>query len=494
MSEKDFFTRAQEDFKKMDEAIDAISQAIFPFYPVQPLGKVEPIIQTKSYLPNEESECLDYEIFTNRCLHLSVLDLQKISKYHLHFKQISLVLADLRSFEIDSTANLWEMKTLGEMTFQDCTFETISVYLGTFKRLIFINCVFQSNVIFGQCVFEELVFRNCIFESRVIITETNFRGVTRFKCNFQGEVNFSNCVFGENGNKNSRVYFDKSIFSKASIFAETMFYGETTSFYEVTFEQIPIFAHVLFQTNLNLVNTYLVFDYDQTYKMIVGEDHKESIFINNIRQKEANEFRDSFRIFKNILSKEGNILDASNYHRVELYCKEIELNFKVFKIFSKDWIDKWQLCFYRHTSDHHTDLFKIVSWIIAAIGVFGLSLLGCRYGLDFEKFLVKHSQNIYVSFFNVDWIVQSKAICLAYWVGFWSLFWKKSRIIFFSFVALSMCFISFKSILSIEKLISSEKVSANPLENLIIVLYMIVMVILFFSLQKTARKNSIIPN
>lgn len=493
MSDKDFFMRAQEDFKKMDEAIDAISQAIFPFYPVQPWGKVEPIIQTKSYLPNEESECLDYEIFTNHCLHLGVLDLQKISKYHLHFKQISLVLTDLRSFEVDSTANLWEMKTLGEMTFQDCTFRVISVHLCTFRRLIFINCIFQSNVIFGQCVFEELVFRNCVFEGRAIITESNFRGVTRFKCNFKGEVDFINCTFGENRSKNSRVYFDKSIFSKASIFAETMFYGETTSFYKVTFEQIPIFAQVLFQTNLNLVNTYLDFDYDQTYKMIVGENHEESIFVNNIQQK-ANDFRDSFRIFKNTLSKEGNILDASNYHRVELYCKEIELNFKVFKIFSKDWIDKWQLCFYRHTSDHHTDLLKIVSWIIVTIGIFGLSLLACRYGLDFEKFLVKYSQNNYVRFFDVNWITQSRAIGLIYWMGFWSLFWKQARMAFFSFVALSMCLISFKSILGVGKLISPERVSINPLENFLVALYVIIMIVLFFSLQKTARKNSIAPN
>lgn len=494
MSEKDFFTRAQEDFKKMDEAIDAISRAIFPFYPVQPLGRVEPIIQTKSYLPDEESECLDYEICADQCLMLNTLKLWRISKYRLFFKQLSLQLGNYYGdFGADFVDNRMEMKTLGEMTFQDCTFETISVLLSTFRKLIFIDCVFQSDVIFGQCVFEELVFRNCIFEDRVTITKSNFRGVTQFKCNFKGEVDFINCVFGENGSKNSRVYFDGSIFSKASIFAKTMFYGEITSFYEVTFEQIPNFTQVLFQTNLNLVNTYLDFDYDQTYKMIVGENYEESIFVKNIRQK-ANDFRDSFRIFKNILSKEGNILDASNYHRVELYCKEIELNFKVFKIFSKDWIDKWQLCFYRHTSDHHTDLFKIVSWVIVAIGVFGLSLLGCRYGLDFEKFLVKHSQNIYVSFFNVDWIVQSGAICLAYWVGFWSLFCKKGRIIFFSFVVLSMCFISFKSILGIEKLISSEKASANPLENLLIVLYMIMMVVLLFSLQKTARKNSITPN
>lgn len=42
--------------------------------------------------------------------------------------------------------------------------------------------------------------------------------------------------------------------------------------------------------------------------------------------KFANDFRDSFRTFKNALVKDNNLLDASNFHKCELYCKEIELN------------------------------------------------------------------------------------------------------------------------------------------------------------------------
>lgn len=493
MSDKDFFMRVQEDFEKMDEVIDEICQALFPPYPIpQAIGKVEPIIQTKSYAPNEEDECLDYEIYARRHLDLNVLKLWRIPEYCLFFKQSFLRLGNYYGgFGTDFIDNRWEMRTIGEMTFQDCTFGEICIHLCTFKKLIFQNCVFQKRASFAKCIFEEIVFQNCIFEDEVIITESHFKGTAKFECSFKKEVNFSDCIFGEIGIKNSRVYFDRSIFCKAPFFARARFYGEITSFYKVIFEQIPNFTQALFQTNLNLVNTYLNFDYDVTFEIIKGRNCQNNF---SIVQQKANDFRDSFRIFKNTLSKEGNILDASNYHRVELYCKEIELDSKVSKLFSRDWIDKWQLCFYRHTSDHHTDLFKIVSWIIVAIGFFGLSLLGCRYGLDFEKFLVKYSQNIYVSFFNVDWIVQSKVICLVYWVGFWSLFWKQARIIFFSFVVLSMCLISFKSILGVAKLLGSERVSVSPLENLLIVLYAIIMIVLLFSLQKTARKNSIAPN
>ncbi|MEE6620391.1 hypothetical protein VWN47_10825, partial [Campylobacter jejuni] len=47
-------------------------------------------------------------------------------------------------------------------------------------------------------------------------------------------------------------------------------------------------------------------------------------FIENIEEKPldkfANDFRDSFRTFKNALIKDNNLLDASNFHKYELYC------------------------------------------------------------------------------------------------------------------------------------------------------------------------------
>ena len=46
----------------------------------------------------------------------------------------------------------------------------------------------------------------------------------------------------------------------------------------------------------------------------------------------ANDFRDSFRGFKSALIKDNNLLDASEFHRCELYCKEIELYSKETKI------------------------------------------------------------------------------------------------------------------------------------------------------------------
>ena len=58
---------------------------------------------------------------------------------------------------------------------------------------------------------------------------------------------------------------------------------------------------------------------------------------------------------KNTLIRQNNLLDASQWHKLELYAKEIELDSKKPSILSRDWIDKWILRFYRHTSDQQTD-------------------------------------------------------------------------------------------------------------------------------------------
>ena len=53
--------------------------------------------------------------------------------------------------------------------------------------------------------------------------------------------------------------------------------------------------------------------------------------INNIDKciSITNDFRDGFRLMKHTLNNKGNALDASLFHRLELYCKELELEFSL---------------------------------------------------------------------------------------------------------------------------------------------------------------------
>ena len=114
----------------------------------------------------------------------------------------------------------------------------------------------------------------------------------------------------------------------------------------------------------------------------------------------ANDFRDSFRIFKSALIKENNNLDASEFHKLELYCKEIELgesihtggiqaqseedvrkNTKPFK----ESIDWFLLKFYRKLSEHHTDLLRVLNNLILLIALYAGFIYISNFKIDDAK-------------------------------------------------------------------------------------------------------------
>ncbi|HGG0724061.1 TPA: hypothetical protein ACJFDM_001700, partial [Campylobacter jejuni] len=146
------------------------------------------------------------------------------------------------------------------------------------------------------------------------------------------------------------------------------------SFYEANFEKSFIFFQNIIKGNLNAINANLNFTFDNLEEKI-EQEYQE---FNKNKKKEdkksldkfANDFRDSFRTFKNALIKDNNLLDASNFHKYELYCKEIELkqnwdkkgeNVKNTTDLEKnvsrirDFVDFLLLGFYRKLCDHHTD-------------------------------------------------------------------------------------------------------------------------------------------
>lgn len=243
------------------------------------------------------------------------------------------------------------------------------------------------------------------------------------------------------------------------------------------FHNIPIFQ---------LVNSSLSFDYDTTHQVIKDENnHRRVFFLLSQTIQNANDFRDSFRLFKNTFSKEGNLLDASNYHRVELYCKEIELDSKLKESWTwRDWIDKWQLRLYRHTSDHHTDLLKIISWVIVAIGVFGLGFFVAKCYQDISN--LSHLSPCGI------------ALSLAGMIGlgiFWTIGYIPKVFLFAGIGFIPTLWIScYKPTLIFGAMNLIDKTPRSGFENFLLVLYTLVMILLLFSLQKTARKNSIIPS
>ncbi|EAJ8483616.1 hypothetical protein BOS18_08425, partial [Campylobacter jejuni] len=212
--------------------------------------------------------------------------------------------------------------------------------------------------------------------------------------------------------------------------------------------------------------------------------------------KFANDFRDSFRIFKSALIKDNNLLDASNFHKYELYCKEIELKNKKGKTF-KDVVDRWQLLFYRKLCDHHTNLILNLKWFIVIVGFFTSILFGLRYGdgnlmqfFNKDSDLLKMLKNI----LNIKALNDSNATYLILLYSFIGLFFVRTFFIFYYLVIfiLMLAISPYNLFTMINFAIRHE--TNSFLENIIIIIYTLSIVLIIFSLQKTARKNSIVPS
>ena len=426
-------------FANIDKAQAEIWHTLFPYLPATPenLAQIQPRIRTKSFLPNEEiPPILEFDITPNHPLVLNTLRLWRLAQYHLHFTNIPNITINQMYLDIgnDIQDNRYERKTLGKFTFRGCTFKEIhTMGLCDFEELHFYNCIFKGKVDFADCHFQKLEFQNCVSESSVSLDRASFINKAFFiHSTFKDSASFRHSQYMQGANFGESIFMQKADFSQTRFqdfahFSHTIFndyadfsqceFEKTANFYGTKFKLPPNFSQAQFKGSLNAVNMDLDFGFDSLKECISSEFSKHNniqetpqSFLHtikqwispksktNIKQKNdtaptitkplthlANDFRDSFRIFKNALIKENNNLDASEFHKLELYCKEIELgespnkrgiqaqseedvrkNTKPFK----ESIDWFLLRFYRKLSEHHTDLLRVLNNLVLLIALY----------------------------------------------------------------------------------------------------------------------------
>ncbi len=356
------------DAEAMCKILTEIDPTIIPRHKSKPSRLFEyfPRISRPININFNDTKCEDF-VFDFTDLDFKSLRIEKTSFIKTQFKEIKADTIKFSNCKIDEIklGNNFKCK---EFILEDCIIDSLIFNKPKFdKEIKFTKCEFQNDVDFDRV----------IFDKQVSFIETKFKSIKLKGATFNNEIEFRNCEFQDKVDFRKKfensIYFDYTTFNNYADFSKCVF-KEMASFCGATFKKPPNFFQAKVNGSLNLVNTKLEFDYEQT-KSIIEEQHNND---DNETKKQktldetANEFRDSFRLFKNALIKDNNNLDASNFHKLELYCKEIELDFKKTKIFSRDWIDSFALAFYRCTSDHHSDLLKSFHSLLLVIGIFGL--------------------------------------------------------------------------------------------------------------------------
>ncbi|MDA3046338.1 pentapeptide repeat-containing protein [Campylobacter sp. VBCF_06 NA8] len=246
-----------------------------------------------------------------------------------------------------------------KLEFEKCKFNHIDNRLTQNNKYYFKDCeinsiYFQdkinSTIVFEKCVFKQIKIINCYIMHRISfknsIIENDFY-LTHSEINKKAD--FSNVEF------KGKSYFNRTIFLDYADFHEAIF-SDIVSFYDVKFEKLMNFSSSIFRDfdKVNFVNTDIEKISIEKIEGIVDKKHKNPTYKrekncleeikNQITDKEynlklkqisfdskirwINNFRNSFRIIKHILLETNNSLDAQKFHKLELYAKEIELEYK----------------------------------------------------------------------------------------------------------------------------------------------------------------------
>ncbi|MDA3056996.1 pentapeptide repeat-containing protein [Campylobacter sp. VBCF_05 NA6] len=246
---------------------------------------------------------------------------QKNKKYILGITQLKLILNTIISykdlpiikfinfnfetidFDDKETINLiFKLHETLDILYQKCKFKNYKFdYFNFQKTIAFGNCVFNDTILFKHCTFSEIFyFQNCEVKNGVNLSATKFE---------------------------KNAYFNNTKFSDYADFHEAEFEA-VACFYGAKFEKPMNFSSVIFKdfNKANFVNL-------NTEKIDINSIKNS---IENYKKLEtkiqwANNFRDSFRVIKHSLIETNNNLEASNFHKLELYAKEIELGYKIGK-------------------------------------------------------------------------------------------------------------------------------------------------------------------
>ncbi|MBF7046081.1 pentapeptide repeat-containing protein [Campylobacter volucris] len=309
----------------------------------------EEIAQKLDISKNEISYIEHSDLYQITNCAIKKTNIEIFEKYHLFFYN-----CQIQNFILENPIHFIEFK------------------LCEFKDSFLIRKNFSGSIIIKDSIFYK-DFQILWVEKplhKIYIGQNNFQNVSIF------ENQFLNFCFEENKVKNTSIYnnifkenayFTKNNFERECVFFKNSF-EKSLSFYNCIFSQCFVFFQNNIKENLNTTNTNLDFTFDKLQENIYNQNN---IHLNSKIEYRANDFRDSFKTFKNALIKDNNLLDASKFHKYELYCKEIELLAKKDKT-SKEKIDLLQLVFYRKLCDHHTDLLKVFHNLLIVFMLFGI--------------------------------------------------------------------------------------------------------------------------
>ncbi len=337
--------------EKIKQAIENIAKNLEVHKEYIRFDNTEQIYIIEDYLDNKIIEIkkdinfdnlMDYPLKFSYCNFLeTVIGWNKTFKEKIIFKEVVFCKVVNFSFSIfDKNINFSNVKFEDKLYFEKCQFKEKFEFFGINNlKVEFNNSLFEKEVYFGKEINDKNIEKSNSFGS------CSFEYANFSNCYFKNEVYFKNNefkqVFFRNSKFNDNVYFNNSVFKDYTDFHECEF-EKTACFYGVRFDKAPNFSACYFKEPkaVNLINVDIdKLDFKSLEQYIKDKyqdemcENKQEITEeqrNNIcKLKCAKHLKDSFRVIKDILITQNNTLEAQEWHKLELYMKEKELEIQL---------------------------------------------------------------------------------------------------------------------------------------------------------------------
>ena len=222
------------------------------------------------------------------------------------------------TFVIQTTEPI-EKISLEHTVFSDrCSFAA-----NTFNELNLSHCVFKKFTSFFHCKFpNDNIEKNIDLSHSIFEDDVDFSG-----CSFGTEVDITKTIDLSSITFEKDAKFDESVFNYFVAFHTTSFKG-TASFYKCKFNTIPNFSPADFKGILN-INNVVWGEKNKGFGFKNIKELVEKAYNSNDPMENVINLRNSFSGIKHKLIEQDNLLEAQDFHKAELYCKEIELRDRI---------------------------------------------------------------------------------------------------------------------------------------------------------------------
>lgn len=199
------------------------------------------------------------------------------------------------------------------------------------KKLNIKHCALKNGFDFKDEIFNDIEFNTCTFKESVYFIACEFKEKTTFcACVFENIASFYNSTFEKVPNFSASYFKEQKAVNLINVNMD-----------KISFESVERYVDECCEKDIDCKNELDKIKGDKENLMLENEKDKNILMRKyeierKYKTKYIKDIKDSFRTIKDVLIEQNNNIEASLWHKLELYAKEKEIKENIYINSSKE--------------------------------------------------------------------------------------------------------------------------------------------------------------